>query len=521
MAGTAETDANTRRRTSMTSNPDENTPLLLVPETTGLESNRDQKPNGASTKSPAVSDSHGSDTGGEGQGEEAEEKPMPYRQILLLCYTAMTEPIAYFAIFPFMPEMIFRTGVPQSSVGFWTGIIESLFSLVQMVLMIFYGRAADKFGRKPVLIFSLAGMSVFTALFGMSQTLWQMILCRCLAGCFAGSVVTVRTMISENCTKQSQAKAFSWYMFTRNLGILIGPLIGGGLANPTKQFPHVFAPGTFFEKYCYALSTYVTGAVCLSATFTSLFGLKETLDTSDQSEAKSKSQLTTTEVLKSPGIPIVLLIFGYVMLMGLGYTAVNPVFLYTDVDLGGWGFSDQQIAGFLALAGASQSLWMLLAFPRLQKWLGTGNLLRVCAVAWAFMYAGNPLLNEVLRQGWQKAFWISWPIFLVLGSGVSMAYACVQLCLNDMSPSSTVLATVNALGLTLSSAVRAFAPVAFTSIYAAGVKGQILHGHLVWALLIVLTLGLNVLCFFLPREAEGRYKEPAQEAEGDGAERAT
>lgn len=209
------------------------------------------------------------------------------------------------------------------------------------------------------------------------------------------------------------------------------------------------------------------------------------------------------------------------MLMGLGYTAVNPVFLYTDVDLGGWGFSDQQIAGFLALAGASQSLWMLFAFPRLQKWLGTGNLLRVCAVAWAFMYAGNPLLNEVLRQGWQKAFWISWPIFLVLGSGVSMAYACIQLCLNDMSPSSTVLATVNALGLTLSSAVRAFAPVAFTSIYAAGVKGQILHGHLVWALLIVLTLGLNVLCFFLPREAEGRYKEPAQEAEGGGAERAT
>ncbi|RMZ23879.1 hypothetical protein D0859_12077 [Hortaea werneckii] len=472
----------------MTSNPDENTPLLLVPETTGLESNSDQQPNGASTKSPAVPDSHGSDTGGEGRGEEAEEKPMPYRQILLLCYTAMTEPIAYFAIFPFMPEMIFRTGVPQSSVGFWTGIIESLFSLVQMVLMIFYGRAADRFGRKPVLIFSLAGMSVFTALFGMSQTLWQMILCRCLAGCFAGSVVTVRTMISENCTKQSQAKAFSWYMFTRNLGILIGPLIG---------------------------------AVCLSATFTSLFGLKETLDTSDQSEAKSKSQLTTTEVLKSPGIPIVLLIFGYVMLMGLGYTAVNPVFLYTDVDLGGWGFSDQQIAGFLALAGASQSLWMLFAFPRLQKWLGTGNLLRVCAVAWAFMYAGNPLLNEVLRQGWQKAFWISWPIFLVLGSGVSMAYACIQLCLNDMSPSSTVLATVNALGLTLSSAVRAFAPVAFTSIYAAGVKGQILHGHLVWALLIVLTLGLNVLCFFLPREAEGRYKEPAQEAEGGGAERAT
>lgn len=38
-----------------------------------------------------------------------------------------------------------------------------------MVLMIFYGRAADRLGRKPVLVFSLTGISVATALFGMSQ----------------------------------------------------------------------------------------------------------------------------------------------------------------------------------------------------------------------------------------------------------------------------------------------------------------------------------------------------------------
>lgn len=151
---------------------------------------------------------------------------MPLIQILILCYASLAEPVAYFAIFPFMPEMAHRTGLAQSDIGFWVGMIESLFSLVQMVLMIFYGRAADKIGRKPVLVFSLAGISVFTALFGMSTTLGQMIVCRCLTGLFAGSVVTIRTMISENCTKRSQARAFSWYMFTRNLGIFIGPLIG-------------------------------------------------------------------------------------------------------------------------------------------------------------------------------------------------------------------------------------------------------------------------------------------------------
>lgn len=418
MAETTGASNEAPRRASVITNADETTPLLFVPKTGGPDPNGDVRKNDHAQDGPTASRM---DAEGE-EAEEEEERPMPYGQILLLCYASLSEPVAYFAIFPFMPEMVFRTGIPKANIGFWTGMIESLFSLVQMVLMIFYGRAADKLGRKPVLVFSLAGMSVFTALFGMSQQLWQMIMFRCLAGCFAGSVVTVRTMISESCTKHSQARAFSLYMVARNLGIFIGPLIGGGLANPTEQFPHAFPPGSFFDHYHYALSTYVTGAFCLSAALTSFFGLKETLDTHASPDAKAKSRMTTSEVLKSPGVPMVLTIYGYSMLLGLGYTAVSPVFLYTDVKLGGWGFSDQKIAAFLALAGASQSMWMLIGFPPLQRRLGTGNLLRAAAVAWAAMFAVYPMLNEILRQDWRTAFWsISIP-FLILSSGVSMAF---------------------------------------------------------------------------------------------------
>ena len=50
-------------------------------------------------------------------------------------------------------------------------------------------QAADRLGRKPVLAFSLFGVTIATTLFGMSKTLWQMILFRCLAGVFAGTLV--------------------------------------------------------------------------------------------------------------------------------------------------------------------------------------------------------------------------------------------------------------------------------------------------------------------------------------------
>ena len=156
-----------------------------------------------------------------------DDVPLPKVQIFLLCYARLVEPIAFFSIFPFINKMIWETGdIKEADVGFYSGIIESLFSLTQMLLMISWGRAADRLGRKPVLVFSLVGVGIATALFGLSRTIWQMIVFRCLAGVFAGTVVTVRTMITENSTPKTQARAFSFFAFASNLGIFLGPLIG-------------------------------------------------------------------------------------------------------------------------------------------------------------------------------------------------------------------------------------------------------------------------------------------------------
>jgi sugar phosphate permease len=147
---------------------------------------------------------------------EDEEKPFPFWQILILCYASIVEPVAFFIIFPYVNEMVERVGHQKpENVGFWTGTIESLFSVVQMLLIIFYGRLADRLGRKPVLVFSLAGIAAASALFGMSSSLPQMIVFRCVAGLFSGSSVTIRAMLSENCTKKTQGKAFAWFMFAR------------------------------------------------------------------------------------------------------------------------------------------------------------------------------------------------------------------------------------------------------------------------------------------------------------------
>ena len=160
-------------------------------------------------------------------------------------------------------------------VGFYAGLIESLFSVTQMLCMIHWGWLADRIGRRPVLVVSNLGVAVGSAAFGFSTSVWQMILFRCLCGLFAGSMVTVRTMFSENSTAKTQARAFSFYAVAGNLGIFIGPLIGGSLADPAHQYPKVFGRVELFRQHPYALPALVSGGFSLTSALMNTVFLKE------------------------------------------------------------------------------------------------------------------------------------------------------------------------------------------------------------------------------------------------------
>lgn len=124
--------------------------------------------------------------------------------------------------------------------------------------MIVWGRLADRYGRKPVLVSSLLGCAASVSLFGFSKEIWQMILFRCLAGIFSGTVVTIRVMFQELSTPKTQARAYSFFAFfgeffespprirrllvfltsLGNLGIFLGPIIGKSVASSSEiDFP--------------------------------------------------------------------------------------------------------------------------------------------------------------------------------------------------------------------------------------------------------------------------------------------
>ncbi|XWW97854.1 hypothetical protein V2A60_005841 [Cordyceps javanica] len=443
----------------------------------------------------------------------------PTMQVTLLCYARLMEPIAFFSIFPYIAMMVQSRGdLDDADVGFYAGLIESVFSVVQALVLLFWGSLADCFGRRPVLVASLAGMAAGPALFGLSLTLWQMVAFRALTGAFSGANLIIRTMIGELCEGSSQAKAIAWYSIAGNVGIICGPIIGGALVDPATQYPSLFGSSPFFKTYPYALPGFFVGIMGLTACVSSFLFVGETSVPSstaaidvraDEDDTGIKKQIVTAiQILKKPKIFAVLGVFTYVMVLCFAFSAILPIVLYTPIKLGGMGYNPPSITVYMTGLGISETVWMVAVFPLLQEKVHTKGVLKLCAIFWPLSFAGYVLMNAVLRAERTPAYRvfsaIIWASNVLFGSGIWLAFTAAQLAVNEASPSRSVLGKLNSLAEICSSLSRTVVPPLSTALFAVSIGGQILRGYLVWVVLMVLSLGLPVALYWFPDpEAQG------------------
>jgi MFS family permease len=77
-----------------------------------------------------------------------------------------------------------RPDIPKSSIGTYSGAIESLFGIAQLLTAFYWGALSDRVGRKPVILGGLAALSLSIFLFGLAKTfLWALLtraLCKSL-----------------------------------------------------------------------------------------------------------------------------------------------------------------------------------------------------------------------------------------------------------------------------------------------------------------------------------------------------
>ncbi|QLI70907.1 Major facilitator superfamily multidrug transporter mfsB [Metarhizium brunneum] len=205
------------------------------------------------------------------------------KQLIIITLARMSEPLVQTSLQSYMYYQLkwFSPESPDALISRQAGILHASFMAAQFLTAMAWGRVADspRAGRKTVLLIGLLGTSLSCLGFGFSTSFRQALVFRTLGGSTNGNIGVMRTMISEIIReKRFQARAFLLLPMTFNIGVIVGPMLGGILSDPAGTYPRLFGHVRFFVDFPYAAPNIVSCVFLLLAAAAVWLGLEETLD---------------------------------------------------------------------------------------------------------------------------------------------------------------------------------------------------------------------------------------------------
>lgn len=183
------------------------------------------------------------------------------------------------SIFPYVYHMVesFHVTDNDRKIALYAGMITSSFTFAEFSASMFWGRMSDKIGRKPVLIMGLMGTAISMIVFGFAPNLATAMVARALGGLLNGNIGVLQTTVAEIVkVKEHQPRAYSIMPFVWCLGSIVGPALGGALAQPCQSYPWLFQRDTVFDKFPFLLPNVVCVVVLVLGIVVGFLFLEET-----------------------------------------------------------------------------------------------------------------------------------------------------------------------------------------------------------------------------------------------------
>ncbi len=301
--------------------------------------------------------------------------------IIFVVATVAIDAMGIGLIMPVMPDLLREVdGGNLSDAAIWGGILATTFAAMQFLFGPVVGSLSDRYGRKPILVFSLVIMAFDYVLMAFAGTIWLLLIGRIIGGITASTHATAAAYIADVSKPEEKAANFGLIGAGFGIGFVFGPVIGGLLAEFGTRAP-------FWAAAVLALSNAIFG----------WYVLKESVTDANR-RAFDWKRANPFGAFKSigsfPGLGALLLVYFFYQVSSVVYPAVWSFFTAER-----FAWSPGTIGLSLAIFGISFALVQgLLVAPSIKlmghrKTVIVGLILEAAALALiAVIWSGNVLL---------------------------------------------------------------------------------------------------------------------------------
>ncbi|KAJ7772383.1 major facilitator superfamily domain-containing protein [Mycena metata] len=451
--------------------------------------------------------------------------PLPKLQLFLLILIQFSEPVTALVIYPFIIQFVRDTGVTggdDTRTGYFAGIIESIFFLAECLTVVWFGRASDCYGRRPILLIGPVGLALSMLGFGLSKRFWSLVVFRCLQGAFNGNIGVSKSVMAEISDSTNVAEIYSFLPFMWTIGATIGPFVGGSLANPASRFPDSLGKIPLLREFPYLLPCATAGALAFSAFILGFIALKETLPSAIARHKRAAQAGTESEPLLGGSdrhtavedappplrdlfvrpVFIALTNHGFLAFCQMAYEVLVPLIYATPIALGGLGLSPLYIGRIMGSLGFVNVFTQIFFSARAIRYFGPRTIF-ITAFCWlSCSFLAYPLLNYFARRAGR----VDWRVIAVMLFQMSSSlvifptFACTQIFVVDSAPTQNSLGGVNGLAQMVASTLRSVAPTFAASLFATSVSHDILGGNMVFFVLCGISVCGVRAALMLPRK---------------------
>lgn len=282
-------------------------------------------------------------------------------------------------IAPVMPQLIESVSGGTTSdaavIGGWMGFA---YAMMQFLIAPIMGALSDRYGRRPVLLLSLLGLGIDNLTLSWAPTLLWLFVGRAIAGAMGASFTAAYAYVADVTPPEKRAASFGMLGAAFGLGFMLGPAIGGLVADMGPRMPFVIAAG-----------------LSLANTVFGYFALPESLKVENRRKfewGRANAIGTLKQIVKYKQLTPLLIAL---LIFYIAGQVMPSTWSYFTVERFEW--EPKQIGFSLAFIGLLAGVVQGLLVGRIVKWLGQ----RGAILVGVMLYVGSLLALSFAAEPWQ------------------------------------------------------------------------------------------------------------------------